>query len=56
MFASSLIFIRAHYRGPKKYLSLALKAAYLLALVVLLLPDLPNPRALWKAVAEGLSA
>jgi GT2 family glycosyltransferase len=54
MFASSLIFIRAHYHGPTRYLCLALKAAHLLALIVLGLPDLPGRR-FWKTVAEGLS-
>ena len=55
MFTSSLVFIRTHYRGPKKYLSLALKAVHLAVLVVICLPRLPNPRALWNAVAEGLA-
>jgi GT2 family glycosyltransferase len=56
MLASSLLFIRTHYRGPKKYLILALKAAHLGVLLVLCLPRLPNFRALWNAVTEGLSA
>jgi len=55
MFSSSLIFIRAHYRRPRRYLILALKAAHLLALVALHFPDLPNPRTLWESVTEGLS-
>ena len=56
LLASSLIFIRTHYRGPSRWLCLGLKCAHLVAIAFWCLPEWPRPRALWRAVAEGLSA
>ena len=55
MLTSSLIFIRNHYRGARKWLRLGLKCAHIAAIIVLSLPKLPNPALLWRAVHDGLS-
>ena len=55
MLASSLIFIRSHYRGIRKPICVALNGAHLAMTVILSLPELPNARLLWSALVRGFS-
>jgi GT2 family glycosyltransferase len=55
MLTSSLLFIRSHYRGLRKPLSIALSFAHLGITTILSLPALPKPRPLWTALVQGFS-
>ncbi len=55
MLTSSLIFIRKHYKGPRKWICMALKGAHLAATIVWVLPEVPHARRLWQAITEGIS-
>lgn len=50
---AQFLFIRAHYHGVRRLICFALAAARLAMIVVGRLPDLPQPRALWRAIAPG---
>ncbi len=55
MLASSLVFIRMHFRGATRVACFVLTGARLLAVLVLSLPRLPRPRLLWNAIVHGFS-
>lgn len=55
MLSSTLIFIRSHFSGPRKVACLGLSAAHVAATMVRSLPQLPQPRLLWRAVVRGMS-
>ncbi|MBL0159695.1 MAG: glycosyltransferase family 2 protein [Bryobacterales bacterium] len=50
---AQLLFIRVHYQGLRRQICYALAAARLAAIFVLNLPNLPQPRALWRALVPG---
>lgn len=54
MLTSRLQFIRIHERGFHKLGSLILAAAHFMVQVLIHLPELPEPKRLWQAVADGL--
>lgn len=55
MLTSSIIFIRTHYRGPRKPVCLMLSCAHLAFTTLLSLPELPKPKLLWNSVVKGFS-
>jgi GT2 family glycosyltransferase len=48
---TQLLFIRAHFQGVRRLACFALAAARVALIVVLKLPNLPQPRELWRALA-----
>lgn len=56
MLTSRLIFIRSHYRGLLKPLSIGLSLVHLGLTIVVSLPHLPRPRPLWTAISQGFAA
>ena len=56
MIASRLLFIRRRYAGIERMMCLCLAIPHLAMIMLANLPSLPNPRLLWNAVREGLTA
>jgi GT2 family glycosyltransferase len=52
---SSLIFIRTHYRGIRKWTCFAMSCAHFVMTAIMSLPELPKPSLLWSALVRGLS-
>jgi len=55
LLTSSLVFIRAHFRGARRFAGFFLSGARLAAVLVLSLPRLPRPRLLWDAIMRGFT-
>jgi len=50
---AQFLFIRAYYHGMRRLICYALATARLTLIVVRRLPELPQPSALWRALAPG---
>lgn len=55
MLASRVLFIRRYFRGVERGLSYGLTVLHLMAMIAERLPQLPNPRLLWRAATRGAS-
>ncbi len=55
LLTSRLWFIRRHYQGPRKLLCYGLACAHLAAMALVCIPEVPNPKLLWRATVRGLA-
>ena len=55
MIASRLLFIRRRYAGMERVVCLCASIPHLAMVALTNIPELPNPRLLWKAIRKGLT-